>query len=171
MKALSMLHNKKSIAVFVFALWSILMISLGSLISDSRLGMSMAEANISDNSTALITLDKQNLLGKNLGEFSPYEPNSGDLIARGVDHFYSEDGNFGLGVWESKPGQMTYTDLEYDELMYVLEGRLIMTPVNGEAQIFDKGEAFVLPKGWSGTLAVPEMGVRKIWVAYMGGKK
>jgi len=148
-----------------------LMVSLGSLISDSRLGTSMAKAGISDNSTALIILDKENLLGKNLGEFAPYEPDSGDLIARGVDYFYSEDGNFGLGVWESKSGQMTYTDLEYDELMYVLEGRLIMTPINGKAQIFDKGEAFVLPKGWSGTLIVPEMGVRKIWVAYMGGKK
>ena len=147
------------------------MISLGSLITDSRLSISPANANVSDISTALITLDKENLRGKNLGEFAPYEPDSGNLIARGVDHFYSEDGNFGLGVWESKPGQMTYTDLEYDELMYVLEGSLIMTPVEGEAQIFEKDEAFVLPKGWSGTLAVPAMGVRKIWEAYMGGKK
>lgn len=35
--------------------------------------------------------------------------------------FYSQDRNFGLGVWESKAGETTYNDLEYDELMYVLK--------------------------------------------------
>ncbi len=60
----------------------------------------------------LVRLDRDRLAGKNIGEFAPYEPESGDLIARGYDYYYSEDGNFGLGVWESKPGEMTYTDLE-----------------------------------------------------------
>ena len=83
----------------------------------------------------------------------------------------SEDGNFGIGVWESKPGKMTYTDLEYDELMYVLDGTIILTDEHGKTETYGPGEGLVLPKGWSGTFAVPEGGVRKIWVSYMGGKK
>ena len=31
--------------------------------------------------------------------------------------------------------------------------------------------ALILPKGYKGTLTVPEGGVRKIWVSYMGGPK
>jgi uncharacterized cupin superfamily protein len=111
------------------------------------------------------------LSGKNLGEFAPYEPEAGDLIARGHVYFDSEDGNLGIGVWESKPGEMTYTDLAYDELMYVLDGGLVLTDTQGNAETYGPGEGVVLPKGWSGTLAVPEGGLRKIWVSYMGGKK
>ena len=66
---------------------------------------------------------------------------------------------------------MTYTDLEYDELMLVLEGSLIMTNNDGEREVFEAGEGLVLPQGWSGTLTVAESGVRKIWVSYMGGNK
>jgi uncharacterized cupin superfamily protein len=111
------------------------------------------------------------LSGNNLGEFAPYEPESGNLMARGHEYFYSTDGNFGLGVWESKPGETTYTDLEYDELMYVLDGAIVMTDEQGNSETYAAGEGVVLPKGYSGTLAVPEGGVRKIWVTYMGGKK
>jgi len=74
-------------------------------------------------------------------------------------------------VWESKPGQMSYDDLEYDELMLVLEGSLIMTNNYGEKEVYKAGEGLVLPQGWSGTLTVAESGVRKIWVTYMGGIK
>jgi uncharacterized cupin superfamily protein len=111
------------------------------------------------------------LSGNNLGEFEPYEPEAGDLMARGHSYFYSEDGNLGIGVWESKPGEMTYTDLAYDELMYVLDGTIVLTDTHGNTETYGSGEGVVLPKGWSGTFAVPEGGVRKIWVSYMGGKK
>lgn len=109
--------------------------------------------------------------GENLGDFAPYEPDAGNLVARGHDYFYSADENFGIGVWESKPGQMSYDDLEYDELMLVLEGSLIMTNNYGEKEVYKAGEGLVLPQGWSGTLTVAESGVRKIWVSYMGGIK
>jgi uncharacterized cupin superfamily protein len=66
---------------------------------------------------------------------------------------------------------MTYTDLEYDELMYVLDGTIVLTDVQGNMETYDSGEGVLLPKGWTGTFAVPEGGVRKIWVTYMGGKK
>lgn len=128
-------------------------------------------ATLPTNVKQLIRLDRARLEGKNLGEYAPYEPERGDLVARGYEYFYSKDENFGLGVWESKPGKMIYKDLKYDELMFVLDGSLVMTDEQGNVETFTQGEGMVLPKGWSGTLAVPEGGVRKIWVAYMGGKK
>ena len=146
--------------------WSAAMILLGSLAPD--FGFSQAEAATA---SSLVRLDRDRLSGNNLGEFSPYHPESGDLVARGHVYFYSQDRNFGLGVWESKPGEMTYDDLEYDELMYVLDGGIVMTDADGNVEEFGPGEGLVLQKGWTGTLAIPEGGVRKIWVTYMGGKK
>jgi len=150
----------------VFVAWSAAMITLGSSMPEFGFSQSQAATQPS-----LVRLDGDRLGGNNLGEFVPYEPDSGDLMARGHEYFYSEDGNMGIGVWESKPGEMTYVDLAYDELMYVLDGGLVLTDTEGNTEIYGPGEGVVLPKGWSGTLGVPEDGLRKIWVAYMGGKK
>ena len=142
------------------------MVVVGSI--SPEFGFSQSQAATA---SSLVRLDRDRLSGNNLGEFAPYEPEFGDLIARGHEFFYSEDGNFGIGVWESKPGEMTYTDLEYAELMYVLDGGLVMTDEHGNTEKYGPGEGLVLTKGWTGTLGVPEGGVRKIWVTYMGGKK
>ena len=149
-----------------FTTWSIAMLLVGGVAYE--LGFSQVQASTSQH---IVRLDRERLAGMNLGEFKPYEPELGDLVARGHEYFYSEDGNLGIGVWESKPAEMTYTDLEYDELMYVLDGAIVMTNEHGLTETFGPGEGLVLPKGWTGTLAVPEGGVRKIWVSYMGGKK
>ncbi len=163
---------------FALILWSALMLFLGSLYNanssaetDSQVSQSSSAANVTDVEKQIIRLDRIRLSGKNLGKYAPYEPEQGDLIARGYDYYYSTDNNFGIGVWESKPGEMTYTDLAYDELMFVLDGSLVMKNQQGEVETFDSGEGLILPKGWSGTLVVPEGGVRKIWVSYMGGIK
>ena len=158
-----------SCKIVLLTMWSLCMLALGTnLDSDFVVNKSFAA---SDQSPDLVPLDKLQLAGENLGDFSPYLPDRGDLVARGDDFYYSQDENLGIGVWESKPGSMTYEDLQYDELMLVLDGQLIMTATGGEPQSFNKGEGFVLPMGWSGTLAVGEEGVRKIWVSYMGGVK
>jgi uncharacterized cupin superfamily protein len=149
-----------------FIVWSAAMVLLGSISPDFGISQSQAAT-----ANALVRLDSNRLSGNNLGEFAPYEPESGNLMARGHEYFYSKDGNFGLGVWESKPGETTYADLEYDELMYVLDGAIVMTDEQGNSETYAAGEGVVLPKGYTGTLAVPEGGVRKIWVTYMGGKK
>ena len=115
-------------------------------------------------------MDRARLDVEKLGEFSLYEPDNGNLVARGYDYFYSADEGFGVGVWESKPGHITYTDLEYSELMLVLEGSLIMANDDGEREILEAGESLVLPQGWSGTLTVGAF-VKygyPIWVAPKG---
>ena len=168
---LVILNHARRLKVLAFFSWSMLMLMVG-VVSQNSMGITNVYADGHTIANAsIIRLDRARLDGENLGEFSPYEPDSGNLIARGYDYFYSADENFGIGVWESKPGHMTYTDLEYDELMLVLEGSLIMTNNDGEREIFEAGEGLVLPQGWSGTLTVTESGVRKIWVSYMGGTK
>lgn len=170
---------RSTLAVIGFLGWSVLMLVIGSVSGHGLpagavriFGISQSQASsLQQADTRIIRLDRERLGGNNLGEFSPYEPESGDLVARGYEYFYSEDEKFGIGVWESKPGKMTYVDLQYDELMVVLDGGLVMTDEHGKTEVFGPGEGLVLPKGWSGTLAVPEGGVRKIWVSYMGGKK
>jgi uncharacterized cupin superfamily protein len=167
------LTNRRKIAkparIALLIAWSLFMLVLGNNVdSDFVVNKSFA---VSDQSPELVPLDKLQLAGENLGEFSAYLPDRGDLVARGDDFYYSQDENLGIGVWESKPGSMTYEDLKYDELMLVLEGQLIMTAAEGKPQYFNQGEGFILPMGWSGTLAVGEEGVRKIWVSYMGSIK
>ena len=164
-------------AMTVFIGWTVLMVLAGSVagnrLSESAahfLGISSSQAMTTPVAQSqIVRLDRDRLAGHKLGEFTPYEPESGDLVARGHEYFYSSDGNFGIGVWESKPGKMTYTGLEYDELMIVLDGSIVMTDEHGKTETFTVGEGLVLPKGWTGTLAVPDGGVRKIWVSYMDG--
>jgi len=165
----------KSIALIV---WSIFMLLLGSLYSaysnieaDNMLIKPVHASSIETIVKKMIRLDPEQLAGKNLGEFAPYEPETSDLIARGYEAYYSKDGEFGVGIWESKPGKETFTHLDYDELMYVLEGSFIVIDADGKSETFTVGQGVVLPKGWAGTFIVPEGGVRKIWSTYMGGKK
>jgi len=146
--------------------WTAASFLLGSL--SPQAGIAISEAA---ETTALIRLDKTRLAGDALGEYAPYEPDAGDLVARGNDFYYSPDALFGIGVWESRPGSMTYKDLAYDELMFVLEGSIVMTDQRGNVESFGPGEGLVLPRGWSGTLAVTGGGVRKLWVSYEGNKK
>lgn len=166
LKIMSLFSRRTFLVATVFIGWSAAMILLGSVASEFGFSQSQTATP-----KLIVRLDRDRLSGKNLGVYEPYEPGSGNLIAHGHEYFYSEDGNFGIGVWESKPGKMTYTDLEYDELMYVLEGTIILTDEQGNTETYGPGEGLVLPTGWTGTFAVPEGGVRKIWVSYMGGKK
>ena len=169
MKHLNSMYSsnwRKAISGIAFVGWSAAMVLVGSISPEFGFSQSQAATAYS-----LVRLDRDRLSGNNLGEFTPYEPEFGDLMARGHEYFYSEDGNFGIGVWESKPGKTNYTDLEYDELMYVLDGAIVMTDEQGNSTTYASGEGVVLPKGYTGTLGVPDGGVRKIWVTYMGGKK
>ena len=114
-----------------------------------------------------LSLGKDKLDSSTMGEFAPYEPEIGNLIARTNEYFYSQDESFGLGTWESKPGAQTYTDLGYDELMFIMEGKITMKGADGTTKTFGAGEGLILPKGYNGTLIVEEGGVRKIWTSYM----
>lgn len=56
-------------------------------------------------------------------------------------------------VVESTPARTDHRNrpLEYDEFVLVLNGRLVLTEQNGREQAFTPGQAFVVPKGYTGT--------------------
>ncbi len=147
--------------MILFVVWSVAMVFIGTILSDFEFTKShAAEAN------GLVRLDRERLGGEKLGKFEPYQPEHSNIDARGHSFFTSADGQFGLGVWEAKPGTLDIPEpYPVDELMYVLSGRIVLTDAQGHQEEYVAGEGVVLPKGWSGTFEVPE-GARKIWVSY-----
>lgn len=65
--------------------------------------------------------------------------------------FVSADQAFEAGI--SRYDQVTLELREWpvDEFMYIVEGRVEITPEKGEPRIFGPGDAFVMPKGFNGT--------------------
>ena len=56
-------------------------------------------------------------------------------------------------VIESTPAKTSHRDkpLDYDEFVLVLNGKLVLTELDGTVHEFTPGEAFVVPKGYRGT--------------------
>ena len=155
-----------ALGAVLFVVWSGAMVLAGTVLSE--VGLTRSHAAASKN---LVRLDRDRLGGNNLGKFEPYEPEHGNLMARGHSFFTSADGNFSLGVWETKPGELSIPEpYSEDELMYVLDGKSVLIDDQGNREEYVAGEGVVLPRGWTGTFSVPE-GARKIWVCYEEGKK
>ena len=137
------------------------MVIIGSALSELRFAESHAAEPAS-----LVRLDRERLGGGNLGSYEPYEPEHINIVARGHTFFTRADGQFSLGVWEAKPGTLKVPEpYTIHELVYVLDGKIVLTDAQGNREEYGPGEGVVLPKGWSGTFAIPE-GLRNIWVSY-----
>lgn len=54
-------------------------------------------------------------------------------------------------VYDADDGLLQFTDLPYDEQVCVLNGTAVLTSQDGERHVFNKGDVFVAPKGWTGT--------------------
>lgn len=68
---------------------------------------------------------------------------------------------FHTGLWESEPGAWT-VDYAEDELCVIVAGRVRLTPTGGQPQEFGPGDAFVIPRGFTGTWETVEQ-VRKVY--------
>lgn len=68
-----------------------------------------------------------------------------------------------VGVWECTPGGWAITDRPDTETMVLVSGRIRITDHDGTVHALGAGDAFVLPKGWTGRWDVLET-VRKIYV-------
>jgi len=79
-----------------------------------------------------------------------------------INVFDAANQRFACGVWECTPGIVAMTDWPYDEFCVLLSGRVIITPSAGTAQDYAQGDAFVIPKGFSGTWDIRET-VRKYY--------
>ncbi|MDG1858802.1 MAG: cupin domain-containing protein [Emcibacteraceae bacterium] len=106
------------------------------------------------------------LSGEALGEFKPYEPENGNILARSHEFYQSENGQYATGIWEGKPGTMKIENAPYAEVMYIVEGSLAMGSQENTEITYTAGEGIVMPKGWSGNFTVNEGGVKMIWSNY-----
>ena len=74
------------------------------------------------------------------------------------------DGGQEVGVWECTPGP-SYWTLETHEAVYILAGRMTVTPDGGTPQEVAAGDSAVFPRGWRGTWQIHET-IRKLYVLF-----
>ena len=79
-----------------------------------------------------------------------------------VTAFDARNARFEAGVWECSPGLIAMKNWAYDEFCILLAGRVVITPDGGAPQEYAQGDAFVIPKGFSGTWDIRET-VRKYY--------
>ena len=80
------------------------------------------------------------------------------------NHYTDTTEQFFAGIWQSSVGAKTvhYTE---EEVCVILEGRVRLTDLNGNAKEFGAGSTFALPAGFKGTWETLEP-VKKIYVIW-----
>jgi uncharacterized protein len=74
------------------------------------------------------------------------------------------DGDQEAGVWECTPGP-SYWKLEGNEFIYILSGRMTVTPDGGDPTELGPGDTAVFPRGWTGNWQIHET-IRKVYVLF-----
>ncbi len=81
------------------------------------------------------------------------------------NHFTGEDGRLFCGIWESTPGKVKIAYEEW-EFCHFLQGKAVLTNDKGKKWTLKKGDAFIIPAGFKGTLETVKK-VRKHYVILM----
>ncbi len=70
----------------------------------------------------------------------------------GADHIYFDRANprYRMGIWRSQAYTEFYDSYAADEFMVVLEGSVTLE-TEGFSETYRKGDAFFVPKGFTGT--------------------
>jgi uncharacterized cupin superfamily protein len=71
------------------------------------------------------------------------------------------DGDASAGIWQCTPGPSYWVQGE-NEVIYLLSGRMTVTPDGGEPAEIKAGDIAVFPTGWKGTWDLHET-VRKVY--------
>jgi uncharacterized cupin superfamily protein len=71
------------------------------------------------------------------------------------------DGDSSAGIWQCAPGPSHWT-LETNEVIYLVAGRMTVTPDDGEPSEIEVGGMAVFPRGWTGTWDLHDV-VRKVY--------
>lgn len=81
-----------------------------------------------------------------------------------LNHYTDPTEQFFAGIWSSSVGakSVSYTE---EEVCVILEGRVRLTDLAGNAKEFGAGSTFVLPAGFKGTWETLE-NVKKIYVIW-----
>ncbi len=80
------------------------------------------------------------------------------------NHYTDPTEQFFAGIWHSSVGAKTINYTE-EEVCVILEGRVRLSDLNGNAKEFGAGSTFVLPAGFKGTWETLE-DVKKIYVIW-----
>ena len=80
------------------------------------------------------------------------------------NHYTDPSEQFFAGIWQSSVGakNVSYTE---EEVCVILEGRVRLTDLDGNAKEFGAGSTFALPAGFKGTWETLEP-VKKIYVIW-----
>ena len=101
-------------------------------------------------------LDGLGLTPADLSEPDPADDNVvADAPIENSSHVFHMD-KIMVGVYESAPGRVHIDSARYDEFVYILEGRLILTPDHGGRYEFEKGDSLIVPMGYTGHWEMPE---------------
>lgn len=80
------------------------------------------------------------------------------------NHYTDPTEQFFAGIWHSSIGAKS-VDYTEEEVCVILEGRVRLTDLSGNAKEFGAGSTFVLPAGFKGTWETLEA-VKKIYVIW-----
>jgi uncharacterized cupin superfamily protein len=95
-----------------------------------------------------------------LEDWGPLAEATGDPMAtHGLEVWV--DGELSAGIWQCGPGPSHWT-LETNEVIYLVAGKMTVTPDGGAPTVVSVGDVAVFPKGWSGTWNIHET-VRKVY--------
>ena len=101
---------------------------------------------------APVRLDAEKLAGLGLEEFEPF-PKEIVLSGRSKHsyHTFFSGEEVVVEVYEAEPAKLKIDEpWPYDEFIYVLSGRLVLTDARGDVTQFVAGESLVVPKGFLG---------------------
>lgn len=120
----------------------------------------MAADSISEKTIVPLRINKSFLDGEGLTKIDPSTAEMDDNMSTEAPIAYSthlfHSGKISSYVFETEPGTVQINGLPYDEYIFILEGRLILTPKGGEAEEFKTGDHLLVPEGFVGTWEMPE---------------
>ena len=102
---------------------------------------------------APVRLDADKLAGLDLEEFEPF-PKEMVLSGRSKHsyHTFFSGEEVVVEVYEAEAAKLKIDEpWPYDEFIYVLSGKLVLTDATGEVTQFVAGQSLVVPKGFLGT--------------------
>ena len=100
-----------------------------------------------------VRIDAEKLAGLGLEEYEPF-PKEIVLSGRSKHsyHTFFSGEEVVVEVYEAEPAKLKIDEpWPYDEFIYVLSGKLVLTDAQGTATEYSAGDSLVVPKGFSGT--------------------
>jgi uncharacterized cupin superfamily protein len=129
--------------------WQILTLALGLVFGVVAL-TTAEESEVKSSEKVPMKLDPEKLAGKGLESIPPWP---GEALIEGESKHWGDvlfRGDIIVEVYEAVPSILKIV-APYDEFIYILEGELVITDLEGRAFRYAAGDHVVMPKGFEGT--------------------